>query len=238
MRARDRSGLRRGFTLVELLVVISIIAVLVGLTAAAVIKFREAGPRSATRTNNSKVLGCLNTQWKAVKDRAQKESMTAPGNGTFYAVALTRGTSAADLRVRQEFIRLKLVQAFPTNFAEALQPNYPNTVPAWPAYVKYLKDLGIDTSNAATAAPLEVQSAVCLQMIVEVGSGSTLTGDDLGRMSNPATLNTGVTARAIVDGWGNPLLFTRLAGDSGPSLLSAGADGRFNTADDILTVNP
>jgi len=89
-----RSG-RRGFTLIELLVVIAIIGILVAMTAAAVARFAGVGLAGATKTNVGKVHAKLNEQWKAVTDGANKDSLSAPMNGTFANAALLQsgGTS-------------------------------------------------------------------------------------------------------------------------------------------------
>jgi hypothetical protein len=224
-------------------VVITIIVILMSLTAAAIIKFREVGPRSATRTNNGKIVGSLGTQWKAVNDRAEKEALTPTlldgTSNTFYTQAMVGATSTADPAVRLRYKGLKLLQAFPTSFSEALQPNYPNTVTPWPGYVNYLSALGITTANAATAAAPEVQSAVCLLMIIKVGPSSNLNPDDLGPAVGLLPLaGLGVTTTGIKDGWGNAVIFDRGAPGGGPRLTSAGSDGQFGTWDDIVTINP
>src|SRR5256885_307282 len=110
MRVNLRPTARGGFTLVELLVVLSIIAVLVALTMAGVAKFGETGPRTATRSNLSKILTAINGQWKAVRDKAgaPSEPMTSTvgNNNLFLAQAQTNvggGPTAADPRVKKEY---------------------------------------------------------------------------------------------------------------------------------------
>src|SRR5262245_12978934 len=64
---------RSAFTVVELLIVVSIIALLAALTTAAVFRFRGTGPRLATTANLNKVKGAFDAQWNAVVTKADKQ---------------------------------------------------------------------------------------------------------------------------------------------------------------------
>jgi len=247
---------RRGFTLVELLVVVAIIAILVALTTAAVMRFLGAGKGSATKTNLGKVHAKLRDQWKGVTDKANRDSLS-DSNNTAYAnaaLALSSGANLADTRVKASYVYLRQVQAFPRTFNEAFWPD-PSWEPAtpqatapnaWQGYVKYLNELGITPANKASWGTIsqDVQTSVCLLMITEKGPSNTgTTADDLGTSTvGQITLPAGFPfARGIVDGWKRPVGFVRnnAAGQAATiQVVSAGEDGKFNTPDDIVVSNP
>jgi prepilin-type N-terminal cleavage/methylation domain-containing protein len=244
---------RRGFTLVELLVVVAIIAILVAMTAAAVMRFRGAGRGSATKTNLGKVHAKLLDQWKGVTDKANRDSIEAAGSYGTQAKAAGGPDMAA---VRNRYVQLRQIQAFPTNFNEAFWPD-PSWKPAtpqatapnaWSGYVNYLKEFGIRPDNElgaggwGTLSP-DVQASVCLLMIISVGPSNTgTTADDLGPSTvGQISLGGTATARGIVDGWKRPVGFVRTnnVGQTATiQLTSAGNDGKFNTFDDIVVSNP
>src|SRR6266508_654628 len=64
MKLNDQKTPRSGFTLIELLVVIAIIAVLMSLTAAAVMKFLQKGPEFKRRSDISQLQSAI-AQFKA-----------------------------------------------------------------------------------------------------------------------------------------------------------------------------
>src|SRR5262245_24432145 len=242
---------RRGFTLVELLVVVAIIAALVARTTAAVMRFRGAGVGSATKTNLSKVHAKIRDQWKSVTDKARNDSLGAQVNAAYAASA---GTNLADPAVRNRYVQLRQIQAFPTNFNEAFWPD-PSWKPktptatapnAWPGYVSHLAKFGIRPDNESAWGTLspDVQASICLLMIIERGPGggnAQTTGDDLGANASGSISIGNTTARGIVDGWKRPVLFIRNnnAGQTATiQLVSAGNDGKFNTPDDIVVSNP
>src|SRR5262245_10281212 len=80
MRTHVRLPARGGFTLVELLFVLIIIVILVALSAAAVFKVLDLGPYSATVNNMKKIKAAVDTQWKAVYDKAYKDPMPTDPN--------------------------------------------------------------------------------------------------------------------------------------------------------------
>src|SRR4051794_2212138 len=119
---------RPAFTTIELLIVIAILALLMTLATSAIIKFRNTGPLTATRSNLKSLKLKVDTQWAAVIAKSKTETIPP-------AVAGALGYPLSGPRARARFPQLKLEQAFPVSFTEVMNP--PN-LPAWPAYTAYL----------------------------------------------------------------------------------------------------
>ena len=108
-------GTRRtaGFSLVEMLVVIAIIAILVSLSAAAVFKVIGVQRANNTQLTVKSASSLLDKQWAAVINQAKNEQipvsvMTLAGNDP--------------TRARVIWTKLRLRQEFPMNISEARLP--------------------------------------------------------------------------------------------------------------------
>src|SRR5438270_662069 len=113
MSGRTSRRRRGGFTVVELLIVVAIIAILVGLVAVAV--FRVIGTRTQKNTETllRKLDQALEQQWGEVAKAARKE--TPPPS----VLALANGDRN---RAQIIWIKLRLRQEFPMSYAEARAP--------------------------------------------------------------------------------------------------------------------
>src|SRR5262245_767507 len=201
MLGSSRCADRRGFTLIELLVVLSIIAVLISLTAAAVLKFMWVGPGKATDSTIRAVKSRLENQWNAVADQANKENIPA-GTLTMIVQNLAGADAETNFRARVIYVKLRLRQSFPVNFAEVITPSTAYTLPPLNEYMTYLGRLGYTTANAASWPSAPVQNAVCLKMALELGAGvGGANKDELNNLSgNLATSPNGANVRGLVDG--------------------------------------
>ncbi len=265
---------RAGFTAVELLIVVSIIAILVALSASAIMRFGSTGQTIATQRNLDKILASLNAQYRSVTSQAQGEPMTTLANQPFLDQAVKnvnmslstlvppQYVTQRDPRVRKEYVRLKVVQAFPMSFAEALAPGG-NAALAWKGYVNYLTPLQITTLNAYSVQVTDVrggqpawqgQMAVCVLMILQRGpQNAGLTADDLGvsvvgQLTLSAAGIPSSNVQGVLDAWGRAIVFTRRYGEPAPlplfpyadqdlALLSAGRDGLYGVSK-LLAVAP
>ncbi len=206
---------RRGFTLAEMLMAVAIILILVAIGAFAVLRLRDTGPYQATTANMNKIKQALDTQWKAVVDKARNEPLPSgfPGD-------------KADPATRRMYINARLRQSFPTTFAEATTSPGGGVAP-WGSYVKHL-------AGAPAASP-DQQNAICLLMILERGpNGGEVTQDRLGPSG---ALPVAGPLYGCVDAWGHPLQFRRLQDAQGNytgfEIRSLGADAKPGTDDDI-----
>lgn len=244
---------RRGFTLVELMIVVGIVILLVAMATAAIMKFRDTGPYIATQMNLSKIKSAFDTQWKAVRDLVQKE----PIDSTLAGRLVSGATTGANLKVREQYIARRMKALFPMTIPEALNPNgdidttgYP-LLKAYKPYESYLTNppanngLGINASNVSNI-PLDVQQAVCLQMIVQRGQFNSALAPDVLGTSGSLKLDlkfkvsgNDIFAFGCVDAWSRALLFTRRYNgiDYKPAIVSAGADGKSGVNLSLLS-NP
>jgi len=199
--ARLHTAARRAFTLLELLVVMSIIGVLLALGASAAHRLMRASTSSATRTTLQRLDVTLRKQLATVNDRAR--ATDRPANVDALAGGDPDRAAVIWLKIRQK-------RHFPVNFAEVLAPN-PNDLSYYtpiPAYMKYLNDLGINTGN--TNLRPEAQSAACLYMALRFGPDG-LSDEELGVAGavRPLDFGGGIQIPCLVDSWGRPLTFCR-----------------------------
>src|SRR4051794_30268812 len=113
---RIKSSVRPGFSLVELLVVISLITLLTGLLASGIFSYLDSQTQSNTETNIRTVDKVLRQQMDAVLSAADKEPVPLAVQNM--ATAIVGGTVAdPDLkRARVIWRTLRLVQEFPTTY--------------------------------------------------------------------------------------------------------------------------
>src|SRR5262249_25568346 len=104
----------RGFSLVELLVVMAIIAVLMSLLAAAVMKMLARPPQQHTETELQKLTGVVEQQWKAVIDQARTEKIDPRG----WAAAMNQSGQDPE-QAMHLYIQWRLQQEFPMTFSQA-----------------------------------------------------------------------------------------------------------------------
>src|SRR5262249_12990466 len=148
--------------LVELLVVVSIIAVLVTLSAAAVVRYAGTQKQANTVALIKMLDEVRKRQWSIAVDAARQAK--PPG----YAGLVTIAGGNPD-RARRILIKLYLAQAFPVTFVEALQPpSYGWGPPS--LYAGTLGGVGINSGNATAIAatlPPGVESSILLLMALE-----------------------------------------------------------------------
>jgi type II secretory pathway pseudopilin PulG len=204
---------RSAFTLVEIMVVITIMVALVALTAGAVLKYVGVQQTSNTQSTLDRVQSQLIKAWSKVKDQAKKEPIP-PG---FVAAYAGSDANAAE-RAKVIYLKLKMRAAFPMNFGEALNVAYNNPllgatvpqspVPSPPAYTTYLTSHGVNPAAVSASSPSDPrESAVCLLMALQRGvSGAGI---------DPSVLTAGGAAGDyngmpyLTDAWGRPIFFSR-----------------------------
>jgi prepilin-type N-terminal cleavage/methylation domain-containing protein len=185
-----RRPARPSFTLVELLVVVAIIAVLLSLGTAAVMKVREVQQRHNTQDTITKLDQALQKQYHAVLDNAKSESPN------FIAQNLSGGDPN---RARVIHVLMCLKREFPTSFAEARNPIA--GFPPNPAYVRALQ-------NVPGRSPDDEASACLYLALTQVRRG-TDASLETALSSQEAYDPTGGNVREVFDGWKQPLTFAR-----------------------------
>jgi prepilin-type N-terminal cleavage/methylation domain-containing protein len=230
--AADPAARRRGYTISELLVVISLLGVLAALVAAAALRARNLGPKMATEATLKKLDAGLLGQWRAVIDSAREEcrqgtQASLQGNAPANLLRAAGGDPDA---ARQLWVALRLKQEFPTTYREATAATtYTGngatvTLPAKPAYARALSG----------PAPGPEESSACLfAALAPARRGTVFRAEDVLGAGGIRTLND---RPCFVDAWGAPLAFVRHDDTLDPEILSAGGDGRLGTGDDLSSL--
>jgi prepilin-type N-terminal cleavage/methylation domain-containing protein len=203
-RPRRRPA-RRGFTLVEMLVVLAIIVVIASLGLGAFFKARDMQMKRNTEATIQVCNGGLTGQYSAVLDTAKTESI----NPT--AQALSGGD---DRRARVIHILMALKREFPTSFAEARAGGNQ-------AYVRALQ-------NAKPGRSPEEEASACLYLALKQRRRGVDFDPEtaLSKVELRDTFGDGI--KEIVDGWGRPIYLVRWPSNV-PALNPAGPQA-FNPA--------
>jgi prepilin-type N-terminal cleavage/methylation domain-containing protein len=207
----QREPARRGFTLIELMVVLTIIVILVSLSVGAIVRIVNLQQRRNTEQLVHKLDGALMRQWNAVIAQAKNEqpnpiALRLAGADSTYATPMVPTDPQAANRAKVIHVLMSLRREFPVNFAEI----QPYTMPGVPyifapnqAYVKALPPVA--TWPGYTAAQ---QSSACLYLALKQRrAGAEFDPDTALSSKELAADANGV--RGMVDAWGNSIIFSR-----------------------------
>ncbi len=112
---------RSGFTLVELLIVIAIIAILVALSAGGVFKFLSYQKQAATAKTVDQVNAAIERVLKNIRTKAHTDYPTTPVKAVLTSIGVNLGVNLVGIREpnrRDElvFVDLQIARSFPLTF--------------------------------------------------------------------------------------------------------------------------
>jgi prepilin-type N-terminal cleavage/methylation domain-containing protein len=208
---RQRKG-RGGFTLLELLVVLSIMGLLAAITISAVGRYKQSSIEKNTNTQLLKVQVALDQQYKGAIETIRKE--TVPQS----IIDLTKHANGTpDIpRAKALYMKLRLRQEFPQTFTEVHLPTFQAefmTPPAAPSSQlagmyppKPMYQLAIGTPSANH----DLESAALLYLILtQSRAGSNFDVDNVGRVTSVDV--GGRPMKVFLDYFDTPIGFRRWA---------------------------
>ena len=228
MIQRNSPG-RRGFTLLELIVVMTIIAIIASLSMGVYFRVRQSQTESAAVTTVNKLQSQLDQQWKAVLDNARDDAR-AGKIGTIATTTLGGGDSRRELVI---WTKIQLKLEFPMTFDEAV--NWPATVGVNPksSYFRAIQAAGITPATNLQEDQKLLESAVLFYMAVTQGRRGVAGFNPIDHLGPHAVgdvviphYNSSTSFKVFLDSWGQPITFIRW-----PTAKPNGQPG--NPADEI-----
>ena len=218
---------RSAFTLLEMLVVLSIIALLASITISAVFRLQSGQKESNTNTHLHKIEMLLVQQWNATIDQIKKE------NPPQVVKELTKNADGSyDIaRAKALHMKLRLRQEFPQNFGEVASSV---TLTYGGLTYKYLPKQSFalaiknpQTSGPSTYVELSPEAQSAGNVVLDPHSGQGRCGGEPGAnwADHPARLSakwrrSSIQLRVFRDEWNNQIAFRRLADDDFTDVLT------------------
>jgi len=257
--------LRAGFTLIEILVVVAILAILTALVAAGIGKVKNGQLSRNTEGTVTKLQQALDTQWKTVIDQCRKDSRGITSSSAAYNSVLTFCGNDSD-RAMALWTYLNLKREFPQSFLEAINPVVllnptsgqpvvillPRATFASVAVLPTVVAGGVTTSTASTAGLSTPGGVSVANQPVTTGIGTdeaesaillflalsekASSGANFASDDAMKGAQTSLgTFRVFTDAWGAPIKFIRFAN---PTIASEIAQPPYlgSSADPIDTV--
>ncbi|MCC9609304.1 prepilin-type N-terminal cleavage/methylation domain-containing protein [Blastopirellula sp. JC732] len=211
---RRRTAVRRGFTLVEMLVVVTILGLLSGMVLVALAGAAESAREARTRTQIAKLNEFIMNKYESFRTRR------TPQPSTSSAFDLGRFDKNGDLKfsareiqgARVDNIRGLMVQELPDRKTDLQTPYAPGG--AFTAtYARHQRAVmafrnASDWPTAYAGWSEENQQSECLYLILaSITDGETNATEFLHDSEIGDTDDDGVPE--VLDGWGNPIAFLR-----------------------------
>jgi Tfp pilus assembly protein PilE len=194
---------RRGFTILELLLVCAIIMILMGLTLGAVMRYKDVQQKLNSQLTLQKVDSMLHEHWSAVVTAARDEQIPQT------IINMAGGTGfLAQKRARVIYIKFRLTQEFPVSYQEVTSPQ--TGLPVKVSYANAVQ--GAPTSAQGTMGhKFNIESAACLYLALQQSRNGTNTNVDTVLTSREVkTATSGSNSiKYIVDDWGSPIVLFR-----------------------------
>lgn len=201
---------RTGFTLLELIVVLGIIALLAALSAGAVMRYRQTSMEKDTTIQMRKIQIGLDQQWKAARDIIQKEVVPDA-----VVEATTNTNGVPDMaRARALHMKLRLRQEFPQSYVEArtgvlVKGPITGISYFYPPKSTYMHEIGQTGSYVSRPG---YEGAALLMLILKQGrGGAAFEAGSIGNVKSETVEDR--TQPIFVDAWGRPIVFRRAAED-------------------------
>ncbi len=195
---------RGGFTLVEILVVVAILALLTALTAGGVQSVRIAQMKRTTDTTVGKCQTGVDTQVKAISDQIVKERANRNARSKDFDTFVGYCDGDED-RAAALLTYCRLRQAFPQTATELASGGFSIGSVGFPRPQAFAPLAGIN-------GPAEHVAAAVLYVALSKRTlaGNEFAGEGTAGAEMDITLN-GISCRVYKDAWANPITFQRFA---------------------------
>ena len=197
---------RGGFTLIEILVVLALIATLLALTAGAFFRVRAGQIKAASEATLQKLNTALDNRMKTIQESVNEDARKNQGQWPFALAAANGDPDVA----KSLLMYAKVKNELPMTFAEAKAPTIVITSTGTitlPARANFSV-----LPNSTANSPEESGACFYIAVLTSGGGGAMTDQDGLQQQSSDFTgASWNISARVFKDAWGTPIAFVRHA---------------------------